>query len=176
MNGLSPVLISSSLYAYRNWDKAANAKNTLEFSAASGVVAGQLTNVAKATATYDKAVGDTAKEAVNSLSKYRIASTKTGMFAKNTLNWASKNVNPLLCVIEGARVLNDDDKPSAVIEGSSALITMFKSEAFMKTKLNKIVKVKGWQGAVLKGVVMFLTSFVSYNVGKEVGKTITGRD
>ncbi len=78
-------------------------------------------------------------------SKYVDALSRTLNSSKNTsklLDWtckgaefASKAVNPLLCVAAGARVLNAEDKKSAAIQELLAMGGMFAVEGAIKSNL-----------------------------------------
>lgn len=126
--------------------------------------------------------------------------------ASKVTNFASKAVNPLLCVASGIRVLNDDDQYSALVEETAAMGTMFASEKLYKTLVanpvtqNDIKTTTKWAGEIaetlsdfsknLKGKNKYLgkalciaadlglvaVSIASFDLGKKVGKKLTGRD
>ena len=115
---------------------------------------------------------------------------------------AAKAVNPLLIAAAGVRVLKDDDQYSALIEETGAMGLMFGAEKLMKTAKdvffdiaengakNLVIKglnaagtwfsglSKGGQTAAKVGIgLLFVAgSITAYNVGKAIGKKLTGRD
>lgn len=54
--------------------------------------------------------------------------------ARNTAQYVSKAVNPLLCVAALARVMDEEDKASAALEEGLAVGTMFAGEGIMKSQ------------------------------------------
>lgn len=123
--------------------------------------------------------------------------------ASKITGFASKAVNPLLCVASGVRVLKDDDQYSALIEETCAMGTMFASEKlFKKLVANPIAgkemknttkwvakiadkvsdstkNIKGGKKTLLKiaaDVALVGVSMLGFNAGKKVGKMLSGRD
>ncbi len=119
--------------------------------------------------------------------------------ASNTAKYVSKAVNPLLCVASVARVAASDDRPSALIEETGAMTSMFGMEALMKkqfqegsllaeckmvknsvNKLNNFCantkflnKFKaGTIGNVLKGLCFVIGSIAAYSAGHYAGKKV----
>ena len=127
---------------------------------------------------------------------------KFAKVAQNTANYASKYVNPLLCVASIARIAASKDKPSATIEESCAMGSMFGVEAIMKSQFkagsilaeSKLVKTgieklsKFLQktpilknlstttvGSVLTGLLFIAGSITAYTVGHNIGKKIADK-
>ncbi len=119
--------------------------------------------------------------------------------ASNAAKYVSKAVNPLLCVASVARVAASDDRPSALIEETAAMGSMFGVEALMKkqfqegsllaeckqvksavNKLNNFCantkylnKLKGGTiASILKGLGFIIGSISAYSAGHYVGKKI----
>lgn len=119
--------------------------------------------------------------------------------ASATAQYASTYVNPLLCVASFARVCGSQDKPSAAIEETCAMSSMFGVEALMKNQFkpgsvlaeSKIVKSgaehlgevitkipllnkckAGAVGSVLTGLAFIAGSISGYTLGHNVGENI----
>ena len=129
---------------------------------------------------------------VNKTSKYSTP-------ACNAARLASKAVNPLLCVAGAARVAASNDRPSALIEETAALSTMFGVEGHMKKQFqegsllaecklmkNSINKFNnfcsntrflknfkaGTLGNILKGLAFITGSISAYSLGHIAGEKI----
>jgi len=118
-------------------------------------------------------------------------------------NFASKAVNPMLCVASGIRILNDDDKYAAIIEEAGAMGTMFAAEKLYKNMIlnpvagkelatnSKIIKsvatkvddlTKGLTGkkklvaTILTEVGLVCVSILGFDTGKKIGKKFSNRE
>ena len=150
----------SSVFSTRNVDKSAHG----DFVRA-GVAAGQAKNALVGLKDLDGTIGEYAKKAVNAIETTAKNKEVVGLGAKTlhytagVVDFASKWVNPLLCVSGGVKVAMADDKKSETIKQTSALGTMFLFEAtgkrffmepvrkqFAKTALGK----KSWVSKLLK--------------------------
>lgn len=123
--------------------------------------------------------------------------------ASKVTNFASKAVNPLLCVGAGVRVIKDDDKYAALIEESAAMGAMFASEKLFKKLIScpvagqevkstakwitniasKITDAtKGLTGGKRKLAVIAAdlalvgVSILSYDIGKKIAKNFSNRE
>ena len=124
--------------------------------------------------------------------------------ASKVTGFASKAVNPLLCVASGIRVLKDDDQYAALVEESCAMGAMFASEKLFKNLIanpltGKEVKTtskwakkltdslfdltKNVQGggkkkliAIAADIALVGVSILTFDAGKKIGKMLTGRD
>ena len=123
--------------------------------------------------------------------------------ASKVTNIASKAVNPLLCVASGVRVLNDDDQYAALIEEGCAMGSMFAGEKLFKTLVanpvsqKEITTTTKWASkiasslqdatknlsggrkkllAIAADVALVGVSILSFDIGKKVGKMLSGRD
>ena len=124
---------------------------------------------------------------------------KAAKIAQNVANHTSTYVNPLLCVASVARIVASKDKPSATIEESCAMGSMFGVEAIMKSQFksgsllaeSKLVKTgieklgnflqktpllknisATTVGSVLTGLLFIAGSITAYTVGQNIGKKI----
>jgi len=170
-------VVSSTIFCIRNTDKVENG----DYGRVP-VAALQLCNVGKSIMSFDNAV-----------LKY----------SGKAINFASDHINPLICVSSGIKVLNLDDKSSALVEQASALSGMFATEALMKKYLQtgidksieqvkKLENKKGFEKTfknvaefigkhklegkipkVLYGVLFVLGSCTGWNEMEKFGKTLT---
>ncbi len=119
--------------------------------------------------------------------------------ATNAAKYVSKAVNPLLCVASVARIAASDDRPSALIEETAAMSSMFAVEALMKRQFKEgsllaecklmkksinnlnnfcantkyLNKIKGGTvGNIIKGLGFILGSITAYSAGHYVGRKI----
>lgn len=124
---------------------------------------------------------------------------KATRIANAAAHTASNYVNPLLCVASFARVVANEDKPSATIEESCAMSSMFGVEKLMKSqfkpgsvlaesrlvksgaenlgevmqKIPLLNKCKvGAVGSVLTGLTFIVGSISGYTLGHNIGKEI----
>ena len=106
--------IGTALFGIRNLNKN-DPKDIVRKSVAGEL---QLLNASKAAVgaimKYDNAIGNSAKSAVN---VFQEATKHNKIFngAAKAVNWGCNNINPILCVSGGVKVLMSDDKLSAGI-------------------------------------------------------------
>ena len=188
----SPV--ASTIFTFRNIDKTENGE-----IGRAPVALGQAVGVLGEISKYDNAAAMTAKNMLSvfsDLSKENKVMNYAGKFAK----FASNNVNPLIALSGGVKVLMSDDKQSAAITEGTALAAMFGGEGLVKKHYDKIIdsqkvqnllkaaskqkylkpafdflQKKNWggaTGAVIKGLLFLAASMTSYEIGHiEVDKT-----
>lgn len=139
-------VISSAIFSIRSADKAEK-----QFEAGHGgtaasraaIAGGQLWKVgeyvAEKTVKLDNELGKTTQTAVNILKK---ASKNDVLidYAGKAVKWASKSVNPLICVSSGFDVLSSEDKQSTLIKNATALGGMFFVEGQMKKIADETTK------------------------------------
>lgn len=178
--------ISSLLFCARNVDKAENQGKVGRWA----VAAGQAKKVADYVTTLDNKVGKTAKTSVEALKTFS-RNEKLLQYAGKAVDFASRNVNPLICVSSAIDVLRADDKQTAAITNATALASMFAVEKVMKNHLDDITKIKGvdkiaekvlkfsketphMKGipAIIHGVAFVAGSIAAYSVGEKFGSTI----
>lgn len=157
--------ISSLIFAYRNVGKTQNGEiGRAPVAAAQGI------KVLNEVARYNKFLAKGADATVsvfNDLAK----KNKAVDYAVKGVNWATKNVNPLICVSGVLKVAMSEDKTSAAINEVASLSTMFAGEAIANKVLKKI-PLKGKTGALIKGVLFVGASIGSYSLGEYMGKDL----
>ena len=185
----SPV--ASTIFTFRNIDKTENGE-----IGRAPVALGQAVGVLGEISKYDNAAAMTAKNMLSvfsDLSKENKVMNYAGKFAK----FASNNVNPLIALSGGVKVLMSDDKQSAAITEGTALAAMFGGEGLVKKHYDKIIdsqkvqnllksaskqkylkpafdflQKKNWggaTGAVIKGLLFLAASMTSYEIGHIAG-------
>ena len=182
-------IVSSAIFCARNVDKTENGQ-----IGRSAVAVGQGAKVVDYVTKLDNTVGKTAKTAVDAL---QTAAKSEGIFkfAGKAVDFASKNVNPLICVSSGIDVLMSDDKESAIVTNATAVGSMFGAEHLMKNHMDKIPKIKCLKGvsekilkfsketkgagklpAIINGTAFVVGSVVAYNAGEKFGKLLLGKN
>lgn len=187
-------LISSLIFCCRNTDKAEHGE-----VGRIPVAIGQATKVGKAVANYHNTVSKGSKSAVTVFEELA-NKNKAIKYTGQALDWASKNVNPLICASGVVKVGMSDDKVSAGIKEFAALSTMFAGEALMKEHLDELMNSKSVVelvdklnktkclkplmkkiaemkcgnsiSAVLKGLLFVGGSITSYAIGEHMGKDL----
>lgn len=179
-------VISSAIFCVRNVDKVEKQGKV----GRSAVAVGQGKKVFDYVATLDNEVGKTAKTAVDALKTYS-QKEKLLSYAGKAVDFASKNVNPLICVSSGIDVLMADDKDTAIIKNTAALGSMFAAENLMKKHLDDIPKMKSMEKtaqrvmkfatkhkmegklpAIIHGVAFVVGSCVAYSAGEKFGTLV----
>lgn len=183
-------VVSSAIFCARSVDKA---ENNGQFGRW-GVAAGQAKKVVDYVGTLDNQVGKTTKTAVDAM-QTASKSEKLLQYGGKALDFAAKNVNPLICVSSGIDVLMADDKESALIKNTCAVGTMFAVENVMKNHLDDVVKIKGidkiaqkvmkwaktFKGgekavpAIVHGAAFVIGSCTAYNVGNKFGTLVANK-
>lgn len=179
--------IASTIFTYRNFEKTENGE-----IGRAPVFIGQAAGVLSEVAKYDNALAVGAKNVLSifsDLAEGNKALTYAGKFAK----FASENVNPLIAVSGGVKVLMSEDKQSTAITEASALAAMFTGEGLVKSNYDKIVNsnkmksflnakhikpiveflekknIRGVTGSILKGILFVAASMSSYEIGHIAG-------
>lgn len=192
-------VVSSGLFCARNVGKAENKGESGQWGVAAsrgGVAAGQAKNVLSQVQKYDNEIGKSAKAAVDAL-KNAAKTDKILNGAYKVVDFASKNVNPLICVSSIFDVLTSDDKESTLIKDAAALTSMFAVEHLMKQHLKDTLKeaskVKGIDKiaekvmkfgakyknggkipAIIHGVAFVVGSCAAYSLGEKLGAVAAG--
>lgn len=188
-------VVSSTIFALRNVDKFENG-DVGRLPVAGAQAINVFNNVTKYNAQIAKGT-EGALKAFNSLAEHSKFVDYTGKAVK----WATKNVNPMICMSGGVKVFMADDKPKAAITETTALATMFAGEGLMKSgaleavlsskpvttgikhlntfKVTKPImnalckyKLNGKVGAIIKGALFVSGSIASYAVGQKVGEDL----
>lgn len=162
-------VVSSLIFACRNVDKTQNGD-----IGRAPVAAAQTINVLGEVTKYNKALAKGA-EATVSLFDNMAKKSKAVEYTVKGLNWATKNVNPLICISGGLKVAMSEDKTEAAVKEVAALSTMFAGEGIAKNVLPKLIKklpLGNKAGAVAKGLLFVGASISSYALGEYLGKDL----
>ena len=158
--------VSSLIFACRNVNKTENGE-----IGRAPVAAAQSINVLNQISKYNKVIAkgtDAAVSVFDNLAQKR----KVVDYTVKGVKWATKNVNPLICVSGGVKVLMSDDKTTAAVKEVAALSTMFAGEAVAKKLLPKLIAnlpVGSKAGAIINGLLFVGASIASYSVGEKLG-------
>lgn len=182
-------VVSSAIFCVRNVDKAENQGKVARWA----VVTGQAKKVTDYVVKLDNNLCKSAKSAVDSLSTFA-KSEKLFDYAGKAVNFAAKNINPLICVSAGIDVLNADDKETALVTNATALTSMFAVEELMKKYLDEIPKMDFMKGitkkvmqfaknnkcegklpTIIHGVAFVAGSCTAYNLGEKFGYLLLGK-
>ena len=185
------ICVPSSVFLYNNVKKVENGE-----TARGSVVFAQGSKIATAVAKYHNQTAKTASEAYNIFGKYAQQSKALEYVGKG-VNWATRNVNPLICASAVYKTYKSDDKVHTGITQAGAISGMFLGEGMMKlaqddifnaenvTKLaeycKKIPGLKaiseallksggsGKLAAITKGIAFVTASITSYALGEKLG-------
>ena len=136
----SPVVASSAIFSARRAKRGADAmdENPMYGVMNMDIAAGQILKgirAAQAIAVVSdpslKEATKGASEAIKNLSK----TSKVVNGLSKVVSFTADNVNPLICVTSGVKVLASDDKVDTGIRETYALATMFGAEAVAKSVL-----------------------------------------
>jgi len=195
MTGCLETVARTAIFSGRNIDKSANGK------AREGAALGQTKNLFDELAKFEGKIGNGAKTALNALKEFS-RSSKPLEYAGVAADFASKHVNPLICVSSGIDVLMSDDKEYALATNAAGLGAMFGVEHLMKQHLGDVIdsvktdvlkikdsyktvdKVvsfaqragKGKLTPIIKGVAFVVGSCAAYSAGEKFGKLLLGRE
>lgn len=142
-------------------------------------------------------VGQTTQgsKCVNALTSTMNASEPTSKLlqgASFVAKWASKLVNPILCVAAFSRAMSEEDKKSALIKESGAILGMFAFEGVTKAATGIATTGKGYQAVasalkltklmnklpnnkytgILKAILFVAASCTGFYLGGKAGKAI----
>lgn len=194
---LLEVCVPSGIFCYRNFKKAENgepARGTVAFAQGAKIV--------QAIGKYNESTAKTANSAVSIFNKYAQQS-KVIDYTGKAVNWAIKNVNPLIVASGVVKTAMSDDKVGTGINETGALAGMFAGEGLMKLHLDKVInaenvtlaakqadKVKWLRplsnfmtksgnnskiAAIVKGVLFVCGSMTSYSIGHSLAEKHSGR-
>lgn len=186
-------------FAYMNEEKAHNVhradrmERQITSYCQDVATADELVTVAKQTTRGGKCV-----DALSNAMKSRTSTSKLLEWGGKAANFASKAVNPILCVASLSRALSAEDKKSAGIQEAGAMLGMFAFEGVAKSAMglapvkNKFYNavagklVNGLKAtklinklpnnkftAILKGLAFVAASCIGFSAGHGVGKLIT---
>lgn len=157
------------------------------------VGAGQAANLFNYISTLNGKLGnftDSATQAFKGLAKTNKALNVTD----KVVDFASRNVNPLICLSAGVDVLTSDDKEATLVTNTAALTTMFATESLMKKHLEDVPKMKFMKGisekvmtfakkhhcegklpSIISGVAFVVGSCTAYDIGNRFGKLLVSK-
>jgi len=200
--GITPVAVldvcvPSSVFLYNNIRKVENGEK-----ARGSVVFAQGAKIAQAVAKYHDSTANGASEAYNIFGKYANKS-KILDYAGKGINWATRNVNPLICASAAYKTVKSDNKVHTGITQIGALSGMFLGEGLMKRNSDKVINeenikklaekvkdVKGFKSiaktileggnggkiaSIIKGIAFVAVSMTSYNIGQKLGEDTADR-
>ena len=164
--------IATGIFAVRNSGKTTNGD-----IGRLPVTVGQTTSIVKAASEYGNPFSQALKRGLESLGSDKVAS-KLGKAA----TWASKNVNPLLVVSSGIKVVTakEEERKNTLIKEAGLLGGMFLGEGWMKRNLVKYLEKlpvnKKWL-PLIKGVTFVAGSITCSTLGhKAASKAIEVHD
>lgn len=198
---LLDVCVPSGIFCYRNYKKATDKSENGEKTR--GTVAfAQAAKIAEAIAKYNDSTAKSAEEAFNIFGKYAEKSRALNYTGK-AINWATHNVNPLICASGAIKVLSSDDKLHTGITQVGALSGMFLGEGLMKMYMGNVINEKnilkiaekfkdtkyiktiaeklmksgnsGKLASIIKGLLFVCGSITSYSIGEKIGKNTADR-
>ena len=158
--------VNKLIFACRNVNKTENGE-----IGRAPVAAAQSINVLNQISKYNKVIAKGTDAAVSVFDNLAQKSKVVDYTVKG-VKWATKNVNPLICVSGGVKVLMSDDKTTAAVKEVAALSTMFAGEAVAKKLLPKLIAklpVGSKAGAIINGLLFVGASIASYSVGEKLG-------
>ena len=189
---LLEICVPSAWFLRNNIKKVQNGDD-----ARSTVVFAQGAKIAEAVKKYHDKTPSSAMEACNVFGKYAEKS-KVLNCAGKTIDWAARNVNPLICMSAIYKTATADEKVKTGVTQLGALSGMFVGEGLMKRNMDKVIneqniikvanKIKDVKGvgklaqrvlesnasgkiaAVLKGISFVLVSMTSYDLGEKLAK------
>lgn len=189
-------VVSSMLFCARSFDKAetkAQAGQTGVAGTRVLIATGQGSKVVDHVIKLDNEIGKTANTAVEALKTYS-KSEKLLQYAGKAVDFAAKNVNPLICISAGVDVLTSDDKESTLIKNATGLSAMFAVEHLMKKHMDEIPKMKCMQGvtkkvmefaakhkmegklpSIIHGVAFVVGSCTAYSLGDKFGTMVANK-
>ena len=164
---LLDICIPSGIFCYRNIKKATDDSENGE-KTRSTVAFAQGAKIVEAITKYND---ETAKNAFSIFDKYAKQS-KIIDYTGKAVNWATHNVNPLICMSGAVKVLTSDDKVHTGITQTGALAGMFLGEGLMKLHMGKVINE---QNITLKGLLFVGGSISSFAVGEKIGNNCADR-
>lgn len=137
---MAPIVASNAVFSARRATRGFDAvdENPMYAAMNMDIAAGQVLKGARAIKAMDvaanganNAVSYSASEGIKNLSK----TSKVLEGAGKIINFTAENINPIICVTSGIKVLDSDDKLDTAARESLALTAMFGAEAVAKEVL-----------------------------------------
>ena len=158
--------ISSLIFMFRNVDKTKNGE-----IGRAPVAFAQGLKVIEGASHYNSTIAKGTDAAVSIFTKAAEHSKVADIALKGT-KWAVKNVNPMICVSSGIKVLKSDDKTSTAIRELGAISAMLCGEGIAKKILAKTFTSGSITSKIISGVLFVCASIASYSLGEYVGKDL----
>ena len=119
---------------------------------------------------YNEKIAQGTESAVKAFEKLA-ESNKIVDYGLKATKWATKNINPMICISGGIKTLTSDDKVTTGIKETAAISTMFAGEKITKQALTHL-NIGGKLGTVIKGILFVGASITSYEVGGYIGNNL----
>ena len=158
--------ISSLIFMFRNVDKTKNGE-----IGRAPVALAQGLKVIEGASHYNATIAKGTDAAINIFTKAAEHSKAAELALKGT-RWAVHNVNPMICVSSGIKVLKSDDKTSTAVKELSAISAMLAGESVAKKVLTKIFKSGSMPAKIASGLLFVCASIASYSLGEYIGKDL----
>ena len=147
------------------------------------VSAGQATNLIKAGTHCGNSIFEKASDKIISACDKLAQNDKLINKLGKIFNFASKNVNKLIVVSSGVKILSAEDKTTETLAQAGNIGGMFAVEGWMKknlaTYINKL-PINAKLKPILEGVVFVIGSItgstICYNLGKKIASVIKGNN
>lgn len=181
-------VVASTIFCIRNTNKVEHGQ-----IGRVPVAMGQAKNVFNTVKELDNSIGKTAQTASSIFNKAS-KGEKLLEYGGKFVNFASKAVNPLICVSAGIDVITAEDKDTALIKNSLALGSMFAVEKTMKKHMHKVTEIKGVDkiaekvmsiaktqkgqknlATVIGGVAFVIGSCTAYSIGEKLGTVVASK-
>ncbi len=161
--------VASAIFAGRNAGRTENEPCRLLVSL------GQMKTTLNAAAENSSVFAKTLNKAINTYDEIA-KSDKLFRGISKTVEFASKNVNPLIVCSSALNVATAKDKKSACITEGAGLIGMFACEGWMKRNLDNVLKSlpisKKWM-PVVRGVAFVIGSIGASTIASKLAKLFT---
>ncbi len=158
--------ISSLIFCARNVDKTKHGD-----IGRAPVALAQGLKVVDCVAEHNKAVAVGTEKAASVFAEAAQHSKFADRLLKAT-KWAKNNVNPMICISSGIKVIKSDDKLSTGLVELGAISSMLAGEGIAKKLLAKIFTSGSIYSKIASGVLFVGASIASYSLGEKVGKDL----
>ncbi len=159
--------VANLLFFIRNGNRAQNGEGGRSF-----VTVAQGAKFFNQISQYDNAFARGTKSAIEAFDKIS-KGDKLFRGLQKSVDFASKNVNTLICVSSGINIYNAKDKQSAVIAEAGNLGGMFLIEGWMKKNLDSIINklpISNKWKPIVRGIIFVCGSIGVSTLGYKVGK------
>ena len=164
------IFYRSLLFGARSGNKCVNEDDSIRGLISAGQGARACSEGAKGTSIFARALGKTAT-AFNNMAKNDKLMNGIG----KTVKFASDNVNPLIVLSSGIKVLKADDRQTEIITQGGCLAGMFAMEGWMAKHLDPLIDklpINKKFAPIVKGVSFVIGSLSASTLGEFIGKNI----